>query len=92
MQGDDAIDDEKVQVVVRPGLKEPKIPTGQLEFYTYQKFSRSNLGAGPSTFSLIRSQTYGSAFVGPILTIKCASRSVQTARWASAREQSRQEF
>lgn len=32
MQGDDAIDDEKVQVVVRPGLKEPKLPTGQLEF------------------------------------------------------------
>ena len=32
MQGDDAIDDEKVQVVVRPGLKEPKLPTGRLEF------------------------------------------------------------
>jgi hypothetical protein len=26
MTGDDAIDDEKVQVVVRPGLKEPKTP------------------------------------------------------------------
>jgi hypothetical protein len=32
MTGDDAIDEEKVQVVVRPGLKEPKLPTGHLEF------------------------------------------------------------
>ena len=32
MQGDDAIDDEKVQVVVRPDLKESKLPTGYLEF------------------------------------------------------------
>jgi hypothetical protein len=27
MQGDDAIDDERVQVVVRLGLEEPKLPT-----------------------------------------------------------------
>lgn len=41
MTGDDAIDDEKVQVVVRTGLREPKLPTGHLGLDAPESDSRT---------------------------------------------------